>query len=199
MPNITNASVVQNLIINLIGINQFTSLMPLFKLINDYDGNVIASRVSKLGEHFSGYLLIDGRWDTITRIEKSIDSLESDLNLKIIYQRTISENMLADPKESSANNNNDDSKEYIPYKISINNLDEPGLLEKITEFFVLQEIIIQDLCTNSYTAEYGADMVQIDIKIKVPSDIHIPSLREQFEILCYNENLDASLMPYKII
>ncbi len=73
------------------------------------------------------------------------------------------------------------------------------MLQKITEFFVLQEITIQDLTARSYTAEYGAELAEIDIKIKVPSDIHIPSLREQFDVLCYNENLDASLTPHKAI
>jgi glycine cleavage system regulatory protein len=202
MSNITNTPIIQNLIINLIGIEQFKSLTPLFKLINEYGGNVITSRISQLGEHFSGLLLIDGHWDTITRIEQAIVELQDNLKLKILVQRTKSEfNYELNTPSSELKDNNEITEltEYLPYKISINNLDEPGLLEKITEFFVLQEVLIQDLYTTSYTAEYNADMVQVDIKIKIPSEVHIPSLREQFEVLCYNENLDASLSPYKII
>ena len=63
----------------------------------------------------------------------------------------------------------------------------------------LQEVNIQELATNSYTTEYGSELAQIDIKIKIPSDIHIPSLREQFDVLCYNENLDAQLSPVKAL
>lgn len=189
MSNITNTLITENLIINIIGIDQFTSLMPIFKLINESGGNVIKSRIANFGGHFCGLILIDGHWDVIARIENQITSLALNLDVKIILQRTNSEQYLQ----------NNSNIEYMPYKIAINNLDEPGLLEKITEFFVLQEITIQELSTTSYTSEFGSDLVQIDIKVKIPTDIHIPSLREQFDVLCYNENLDASLIPCKVI
>jgi glycine cleavage system transcriptional repressor len=194
MSNIINTTITENLIINLIGIDQFTSLMPIFKLINESGGNVIKSRIGNFGRHVCGSILIDGHWDAITRIENHIENLTSNLDIKLIIQRT---DLKA--KQQTNNNNNNSNTEYMPYKIAINNLDEPGLLEKITEFFVLQEITIQDLSTTSYCSEYGAELVQIDIKVKIPTDIHIPSLREQFDVLCYNENLDASLNPCTVI
>lgn len=198
MSNIPNTPVIQNLIINFIGLDQFTSLMPIFKLINEANGNIIKSRISKFESHMTGFILIDGHWDTITRIEDSIknlsSSLDQELNLKVIMQRTVSKEQDGSPDQ----NNCEITREFIPYKISINNIDEPGLLEKITEFFELQEVTIIDLTSNSYTSEFGSAQVQIDIKIKIPSDIHIPSLKEQFDVLCYNENLDARLIPYSV-
>jgi len=199
--NIANTPKIQNLIISIIGTDQFISLLPLFKLINDFGGNVSNSKISQFGSHFVGSLVIDGRWDTITKIEQSINQLEASLKLKIHSQRSYPESYTSSANDLAYNSNNPESEEisYLPYKMTINNLDEPGLLQKITEFFVLQEITIQDLCAKTYIAEYGAELAEIDIKIKIPSDVHIPSLREQFDVLCYNENLDASLTPHKAI
>ena len=187
--SINNIPTVQNLIMIFIGVDQFISLLPLFKLVNQHDGNIIKSKISQYGSHFTGSLLIEGRWDTLTKIENATLSLENDLKLKIHTERI--------NQDQHVSAENSELKQYLPYKMSITNLDEPGLLEKITEFFVLQEISIQDLNAITYTAEFGEELAQIDIKIKIPSDVHIPSLREQFDILCYNENLDASLTPYK--
>ena len=216
MSNIANTAKIQNLIISIIGTDQAISLLPLFKLINDFDGNVINSKISQFGSHFAGMLVIDGRWDAITRIEQSLPQLESKLQLKIQSQRSYpevtylsninnisnserSEQHLEESQENNTNDTEAEEQTYLPYKIAINNLDEPGLLQKITEFFALQELTIQDLNATTYVAEFGAELAQIDIKIKIPSDIHIPSLREQFDVLCYNENLDASLTPHKAL
>lgn len=214
----TNTYIKQDLILSIIGTDQFNNLLPLFKLINEYGGNIITSRVNQFNTHYATILQINGKWDAITRIEEAIDTLEEELNSKIISQRvsTINNNLnstitVIDKKLDNYNSPNkitknsdkniennkieDNKLEYLPYKISINNLDEPGLIEKIMEFFILQEVSIQELTTNSYNTEYGSKLAQIDIKIKIPSDIHIPSLREQFDVLCYNENLDARLFP----
>lgn len=194
MSNIPNTPTLQNLIINFIGLDQFTALCPLFKLINDLGGNIIKSKINQYGEHITGCLLIDGRWDTITRLEETLPTIINQLGLEVLIKRTKSDEQAAnDCLEQSSN----EQLEYLPYKISINNQDEPGIIEKICSFFVLQEISIVDLSTHTYASEYNTELVQIDIKIKIPDDIHIPSLREQFNILCYNENLDASLAPYK--
>lgn len=196
--NITNPPKIQNLIISIIGSDQFTSLLPLFKLINDFSGNVTNSKISQFGSHFVGLFVIEGHWDAITKIEQSLTQFEASLKLKIHSQRSYPEDYSSSANDTKYKTENEELS-YLPYKISINNLDEPGLLQKITEFFVLQEITIQDLGARSYTAEYGAELAEIDIKIKIPSDIHIPSLREQFDVLCYNENLDASLTPHKAL
>ncbi|MBP9722229.1 MAG: hypothetical protein KBD64_03605 [Gammaproteobacteria bacterium] len=205
MSNITNTPKIQNLIICIIGSDQFISLPPIFKLINEAGGNVTNSKISQFNNHFVGAMIVDGRWDAITKIEQAFNNnLESKLNIKIQCQRSdmpSQDNGSYSDSEHDINSESDNSEEImcLPYKISINNLDEPGLLQKIIEFFVLQEITIQDLNATTYIAEFGAELAQIDIKIKVPSDIHIPSLREQFDVLCYNENLDASLTPHKAI
>ncbi len=191
MSNISNTPRLQNLIINFIGNNQFTCLSAIFKLINKSGGNIINSKINQYGDHISCYMLIDGHWNTITRIEESIATLEKKLKLKIISQRTEAQATLPGSETKT-------DVQYLPYKISINNPDEPGILEKLYSFFLLQEIIICDLSSQNYTSEFGCSLAQIDIKIKVPNDIHIPSLKEQFDVLCYNENLDAALKPYKI-
>lgn len=199
MSNITNTPVVQNLIINFIGFDQFTSLMPLLKLINEHNGNIVASRISQLGEHFSGLLLVDGPWNTIAQIENSLNSLAEKYELKILFERTTSDIQIEDSTNySHSETRTQKQQEFLPYKISIHNIDEPGLLEKMVDFFKLQEITIQDLATTTYASEYSSHMVQLEIKIKIPSDLHIPSLKEQFDILCYNENLDATLVPSRM-
>lgn len=207
MSNIANTPKIQNLIISIIGDTQDTSLLPLFKLINDYGGNVNNTKISQFGNKFVGYVVIEGRWDAITKIEQAVSSqLEFKLKAKLQTQRnTLINHPGGVPSEHVQDTNRNLTEEsseeitYLPYNISVNNLDEPGLVQKIIEFFVLQEITIQDLNAMTYVTEFGSELAQIDIKIKIPSDIHIPSLREQFDVLCYNENLDASLTPHKTI
>lgn len=180
-----NTPIIQQLILNFIGHHGQQNLLPLIKHINESGGNIINSNIKELGNNCSGTLLIDGRWDTIIKIEKAIPQFASDLDLKIISART------TEPDDSLS----DCEATYLPYQITINSQDDAGLLEKILAFFQLQEIHLVELSTKTYTSEYNSDLARVNILIKIPSDIHIPSLREQFDVLCFNENIDAELTP----
>lgn len=193
MSDVSNSVILQQVIINILGHSSVLDLNFIFKTISEHDGNIINSKLSNFKDYYSGTLTVEGRWDSILRIEESLNNLVKNVDFHIIMQRIPQEtNDTADSLHQ-----NDPEKTFIPYKLSVHNIDEPGLIEKISTFFELQEITIIDLNSACYTSEYDTEMVQLDIKIKVPGDLHLPSLREQFDILCYNENLDACLSPIK--
>ena len=72
-------------------------------------------------------------------------------------------------------------------------IDRPGLLNKLLQFFYRENITIKEANTNTHP--YNSNIVNIDIQIKIPTDLQIVSLRERFLTHCDILNLDISLEP----
>ena len=89
-------------------------------------------------------------------------------------------------------NTEDKAIGYIPYEIKVVNVDEVGIINKFTDFFAYQDIDIESLDSELYSSKYGANLLKLNIKVKIPGNLNIVSLREQFDIMCYDESFDAT-------
>ncbi|MBU0498651.1 MAG: glycine cleavage system protein R [Gammaproteobacteria bacterium] len=155
----------------------------LTKVILDYDCNIIDSRMTVLGGEFAILMLVEGNWNTLAKLEKSLPELQVSLGLTIISRRT-EERHTETP--------------VMPYLVEVVALDHPGIVHSLASFFSQRNINIEDLMTSGYPAAHtGSQMFSVHMSIGVPGDIHIASLRDEFMDFCDSLNLDGVLEPIK--
>jgi len=155
----------------------------LSKVILDHGCNIEDSRMAVLGGEFAAILLVQGKWNTLAKVENALPELERQLGMTIISKRT---------GEHAAGAN------LLPYAVDVISMDHPGIVNNLAKFFSERDINIEDMNTSTYAAAHtGTPMFAVHMAIGIPADSHIAGLREEFMDYCDGLNLDAVLEPLK--
>lgn len=171
------------LVISALGEDQPGIVNQLSKLILDHGCNIEDSRMAVLGGEFAAILLVEGKWNTLAKIEHALPELENQLGMTIIAKRT-------GPRRSQGN--------LLPYGVDVVAMDHPGIVYNLAGFFAERRINIEDMSTASYAAPHtGTPMFSVHMTVGIPSEIQIAALREEFMDYCDALNLDAVLEPIK--
>ena len=158
-------------------INEFTE-----SILNN-GCNIVDSRMSVLGGEFALMLMVEGNWNTLSKVEKSLQGLGELLGLTIISKQT---------------KQREGTQQLIPYSVEVVSLDHPGIVNKLANFFSQRKINIENLNTNTYAAAHtGAKMVSVNMTVELPAETHIPRLRDEFLDFCDQLNLDAMIEPVR--
>ena len=158
-------------------------IAEILPIIRDCKCSVLEIRSSRLGQSTASYLLIQGNWNQIAKVESALESLPKRLDLKIHTLRT-------EAKERG--------RESVPYTLETISLDRENLIEAITSFLMEHNIEIEEITGSSYQAPYALTPVfSTRFVILVPPQIHLLSLREEFLDFCDHLNVDAILEPIK--
>ncbi len=169
------------LAVTVLGPSQPDLANELAKLTASSGCNIITSHISRLGNECVANLLLSGTWSAIAKIEASFPALEQKQGINVILRRT---EMLSP------------SDDVLPYSVFLVAIDRPGIIYKITHFFAEQQININELTTESYTARQSSTvMLTISMRISIPIAMHIADLRERFILFCDDLNIDAILEP----
>lgn len=153
----------------------------LAKLAANCNCSIVKSHMQNMGCEFVTSMLLSGSWDSVAKFESNLASLEKTFGLKMIIQRT------DQPTYDEA---------LLPYVVQVVALDRPGIIQKITEFFDSQSVIIDELDSETSQA-IGTDAMMFTVKatIHIPASCHIPTIRERFLVFCDDLNLDAVIEP----
>lgn len=171
------------LVISALGEDRPGIVSQLSKLILDQGCNIEDSRMTVLGGEFAAILLVEGKWNTLAKLENALPELERQLGLTIVCKRT---------GERATGRN------LLPYAVDVVAMDHPGIVNQLATFFAERDINIEDLSTTSYAAAHtGTPMFAVHMTVGIPADTHIASLREEFMDYCDALNLDAVLEPVK--
>jgi len=155
----------------------------LSKAILDQGCSIEDSRMTVLGGDFAAILLVEGKWNTLAKVENVLPELERQLGLTITSKRT-------GERERGGNS--------IPYAVDVVAMDHPGIVHNLAGFFADRGINIEDMATNTYAAAHtGTPMFAVHMTVGIPADTHIATLREEFMDYCDGLNLDAVLEPLK--
>lgn len=146
------------------------------------DCTIDKAKLLEVKEQLSFTLLVSGRWDQMARLETFLQNVKNQ-----------AVNLLITRVEESQAADSEDEECYIPYHLSFSTLFETTILNRLLDFCALQGMLIHSLTSEPILTAYGVEVVKISIQLKVPIDVHLLSLREQFNIFCENENLDAKL------
>ena len=171
------------LAISVLGDAQSDLIERLARVIADCKCNIIDSRMSILGEVSASILLVQGNWNTLSRLETQVQRLAQEHALSVHMRRT-----KGYPEQS----------DLRPYAVEVSALDQPGIVQKVAGFFASRSIQIQEMMTRSYTVPHtGTPMTSVNLVIGVPAKVHIGVLREEFMDFCDDFNWDAVLEPVK--
>lgn len=155
----------------------------LSKTILEHGCSIEDSRMTVLGGEFAVMLLIEGKWNTLAKVENALPELERQLGLTIVTKRT---------GERATGRN------LLPYAVDVVAMDQPGIVNNLAGFFADRKINIEDMATSTYAAAYtGTPMFSVHMTVGIPGDMHIGALREEFMDYCDGLNLDAVLEPLK--
>jgi len=170
-----------NLVISALGSDRPGIVNRLSTVILDQDCNIADSRMTVLGGEFAIILLVTGEPARIEALEQRLQSEQAGLELTITSKRTGS--------RAAGGGQQTCDVEAVA-------LDHPGIVQRLTGFFADRDVNIEDLDTDSYPAAHtGTAMFRLQMRIVVPADTDIASLREQFIGFCEDMNIDAHLTP----
>lgn len=171
------------LVISALGEDHPGIVNTLSRTILEHGCNIGDSRMTVLGGEFAAMLLVEGKWNTLAKIENALPELGRQLGLTIIAKRT---------GERAKGRN------LLPYAVDVVAMDHPGIVNNLAGFFADRNINIEDMATTTYAAAHtGTPMFSVHMTVGIPADLHIGALREEFMDYCDGLNLDAVLEPLK--
>lgn len=171
------------LVISALGEDRPGIVNDLSKAILEHGCNIEDSRMTVLGGEFAAILLVQGKWNTLAKIENALPEIERQLGMIIISKRTGERTVGAD---------------LLPYGVDVISMDHPDIVNNLAGFFSERGINIEDMTTSTYAAAHtGTPMFAVHMTVGIPADLHIARLREEFMDYCDGLNLDAVLEPLK--
>ena len=171
----------QLIVLSAIGTDRTGVVQDITKVIMACDGNIEESRMTTLGAEFAMLMLVSGNWHTLDKLEKALEKIGENDNLTFTIRKTGERAVKED---------------RMPYAVDVISLDHKGIVFGLANFFAAHDVEIADVATSSYAAAHtGAPMFSVQMTINVPAALHIADLREDFQELCDELNLDGALDP----
>lgn len=171
------------LAITALGNHPINFIAEILAAIRDCKCNILEIRSTCLAQSTAAYLLVQGNWNQIAKLEGCLDVIERRMSIKIHSLRP-------EPRNKSG--------EFIPYSLETLSLDRDNVVESITAFLISRDISIEEIIASSYQAPYIQNTVfSSKFIILIPPQLHLLSLREEFMDFCDQLNIDAILEPIK--
>lgn len=171
------------LAITALGNNQSNFIAEILPAVRESNCNILELRSSRLAQAAAAYLLVQGNWNQIAKLENTLDAMQRRLELKIHMLR---------PDQP------DKSKDCMPYSLETLSLDKDNVIELVASFLIDRDIGIEEVGGSSYLAPYiQTPVFSTKFVILIPPQLHLLSLREEFLDFCDHLNIDAILEPIK--
>ena len=145
--------------------------------------DVLELRSSGLSDISWLYLLVDGNWNQIAKLEGLLELIATRLGLEISFLR---------PEEELQ------VKEGVPYLLETISADKKDLMFAVSAFLQERGVFIEEITASRHQAPYfNHSVFSSKFVLLVPANVHILSLREEFLDFCDDLNIDAILEPIK--
>ena len=154
----------------------------LSEIITECQCNIEDSRMVVLGGSFAIIMMVTGSSQHISQLQAQKTKLENALNLVVSLALTESK---LDPVAAS------------PYRIDVLSLDQPGIVNELSDFVAARAINIAELHPETYAAPHtGSTMFKCHMIINIPAGTKISVFREDILEFCDEKNLDIQFEPY---
>ena len=158
-------------------------LTDILSAVSNCECNIIELKTSQLSQASACYLLIEGKWNQIARLEAVLDQLKDHLDIHVQTLR---------PEVSKP------YCEGTPYTLETISLYRNDIIQDLTTFLSGRNVYIEEISASRYQAPYFQSPVfSTKFIVMIPPDIRILSLRQEFLDFCDNLNLDAIFEPIK--
>ncbi len=158
-------------------------LTDLLSATSNCECNIVEFRTSQLSKAAACYLLAEGEWNQIAKLETFLKNLNHHPDILIQTSRPAKNNQECDG---------------IPYMLETLSLYRPDILHDLTRFLLSRNIHIDEVNALRYQSSYSQNMTySIRMAIIIPAEVRILSLREELLEFCDHINLDAIFEPIK--
>lgn len=160
-------------------------LAELLSATRDSKCSIVEIRCSSLAQTRAAYLLVQGNWNQIAKLEHALESLRKHFAVQIQSLRT-------EPESKNK------SQVAIPYILESFSLDKDAVIESLSAFLGDQGVNIEEITGSSYQAAYNqAAVFAIRFVLLIPATIQLMALREDLLDYCDQLNIDALFEPIK--
>lgn len=167
-----------------IGDHRKNHLTEISRLIKEAKCHLVESRMTLLGNEAAWYGMVEGNWNHIAKLESNLNTTAARLACDVQTRRV---EETAEPEEQS-----------IAYNVDIVAIDRIGILHDILQFFDERRIVLHDVNTTRYPSTYsGTLLFAAHLVLKIPEDVRIISLRDEFLDFCDQLSLDGILEPIR--
>jgi glycine cleavage system transcriptional repressor len=158
-------------------------ITEILATISSCNCNVVDLKFSNLAQSTATYLLIDGDWNKIAKVETLLDNLKKRLEIEINTIRP-------EPNTKKPSS--------IAYSLETVSVDRHNVIEDITNFLYEREICIEEINASSYPAPYVQTLISsTKFIILIPPQVRLLLFREEFLDFCDTLNIDAIVEPIK--
>ncbi len=171
------------LTISALGKKSTKFIAEILSIISSCNCTVQNIKSSNLGQSTALYILVDGNWNHIAKVETLLDSLQKRLEIQI-------QTLRPEPNKQKPT--------YIPYSLETISIDRHNVIEDITQFFYEREVCIDEINATRYPAPYVETAIfSSKFILLVPPQVRLIMLREEFLDFCDTLNIDAVIEPIK--
>lgn len=172
------------LILTAIGPDQVGLVERISEFISRHGCNIEDSKMAVFCGEFAVIILISGDGNSLVKIGRDYREIETETGLSVAIKT---------PSTRKA------AEFFRPYKLTASCMDHPGIVYKISGILSAMGINIDSMETKTYSAPVsGTPLFQLEADLAIPARTNINQLRERFEELQREENIDIELTAVKI-
>ena len=171
----------ENLILIAVGPDQVGLVRKISEFIVQSGGNIEDSRMAVLAGEFALIVQISGEPTRLAAIARSTGALGDETGLTIWTKQPAGKRR---PEPS------------LPYQVVASCMDHPGVVHRLSTAISKLGINIESMETQTYAAPVsGTPTFRMEAVITVPAKVNINALREVFESMEREENINIELSP----
>ncbi len=143
--------------------------------------NVLDSRMVNLRGQFAIILLIEASDESIDRIRQTLPRLAEEMDLQLILTEVHAPAVMVSG---------------LPFKIKTYSLDQPGIVDRISNALREFGVNIEELAAKQESAPFaGMPLFLMEMRITVPIGVSLGTIRGRLQGICEELNCDIDLEP----
>lgn len=172
-----------HLVITISGHDRSGIVEEISKLVLEYQGNVEASRMARLGGEFASIMLVSAPEDKLEALREGVRALREN-NFKVTTRPT---------ERGQAHK----FVGWLPYQVVIKGADHEGIVHHITRHLAGRQINIETMDTDVLQAPMsGAPLFTMTAIVLVPPTLPFQAWRQELEAVGDELGVDVSAKPY---
>ena len=169
------------LAITALGNNPTNFIYKILDAVSSCNCNVLTLKSSCLDQTTACYLLVNGNWNQIAKLESALDSLQVLLKINIHSLRP--DNTLKKP-------------ESTPYFLESISVSPNRIIENMSSFLLDREIVIEEINARCYQPCYTQTQVfSVKFILSIPIKLKIRTLRNDLNEFSDTLNIDTLFDP----
>jgi glycine cleavage system transcriptional repressor len=173
------------LAISVLGKNASGFISELLSAVSACHCSILELNTSNLSKITTAFLLVDGNWNYVAKLENMLEVLRERYELQISLLRP--EESPTPPVEAG-----------VPYTLETISMDKRDLLFMVAGFLLDRGVFIEEISASLQpTMMFNNSVFSSRFLLLVPPTVRILSLREEFLDFCDSMNIDAILEPIK--